>query len=308
MSKYGLNNSAKGLISDSWRKDSKKTYDVYLRKWNDYCDKNNVDLMKPTDVEVANFLSFLFDQNLSYSACKVARAAVASFIVFDYSKNELLRRIMRGVFQRRPQLTKEVTWDAGQVLRFYKHKFPAKKLSIMDLTIKTVLLLALIMGQRVQGLHLINVLNIEIKYGMIKIVYGDLLKTTRPNFHQGEIVIKGYPADKRLCPVHYVKRYLKVTNKYRKSKSLFLITQKPYGAAAKGTIAKWIRKGLHAAGINMKMFSPHSTRAASTSKMKTSKVPLLTIMKTAGWSSAGTFAKFYQKKITSSGIGMQHLL
>ena len=44
-------------------------------------------------------------------------------------------------------------------------------------------------------------------------------------------------------------------------------------------------------------FKPHSTRAASTSAASNASVSLDDTLHTAGWSSASTFAKFYNKPI-----------
>ena len=51
----------------------------------------------------------------------------------------------------------------------------------------------------------------------------------------------------------------------------------------------------------MNMFSPHSTRSASTSAAHCSNVPLKTILSTAGWSNAKTFATYYNKPIKEVG-------
>ena len=51
------------------------------------------------------------------------------------------------------------------------------------------------------------------------------------------------------------------------------------------------------AGVDVSVYKPHSTRSAATSKAKANKATLLEIMKTAGWGSAATFAKFYDKHI-----------
>ena len=52
------------------------------------------------------------------------------------------------------------------------------------------------------------------------------------------------------------------------------------------------------AGIDVTVFKPHSTRAAA-SAAKEKDIPLETIMKAAGWSSAKTFSSFYDKPIVS---------
>ena len=48
------------------------------------------------------------------------------------------------------------------------------------------------------------------------------------------------------------------------------------------------------AGIK-KPFWVHSTRAASTSVATSKRVPMASIIQTAGWSNAKTFEKFYHK-------------
>ena len=53
------------------------------------------------------------------------------------------------------------------------------------------------------------------------------------------------------------------------------------------------------AGVDVSVYKPHSVRSAATSKAKTNHASLDEIMKTAGWSSAATFAKFYDKEIVS---------
>ena len=50
-------------------------------------------------------------------------------------------------------------------------------------------------------------------------------------------------------------------------------------------------------GIDTSRFKPHSTRAASSSAASNASVILEDILRTPGWSSESTFAKFYNKPI-----------
>ena len=52
------------------------------------------------------------------------------------------------------------------------------------------------------------------------------------------------------------------------------------------------------AGVDISIYKPHSVRTAAVSKAKSNMVPIDEILKTAGWSSERTFAKFYDKNIT----------
>ena len=51
------------------------------------------------------------------------------------------------------------------------------------------------------------------------------------------------------------------------------------------------------AGIDLSRFKPHSISPSSTSGAAKAKVPLDTILRTAGWRGYRTFAKYYQKPI-----------
>ena len=75
---------------------------------------------------------------------------------------------------------------------------------------------------------------------------------------------------------------------------LLLMHRAPHHGASRDSIRRWTRDVLREAGIDISVFNPHSTRAGSTSKA-TTKLPLETILKTAGWSRDSTFRKYYKK-------------
>ena len=58
-----------------------------------------------------------------------------------------------------------------------------------------------------------------------------------------------------------------------------------------------LKKTLHLCGVDTKVFSAHSTRSASVSKASAKDVPVHEIMARAGWKSAETFHKYYNKPV-----------
>ena len=211
---------------------------------------------------------------------------------------------MKGVFQTKPVLPKNtIIWDTSVVLRFLKELSPVHSLSFKDLSYKAVTLAALLTGQRCQSLFFMDVRNITINNAVVKFRFGDLLKHSRPGVHLKEIVVKAYHPDNRLCLVSTLNEYLQRTADYRKDTTqLFVTTVKPVHAASKQTLAKWIKRTLSRAGINMSDFTPHSTRSASTTAANQANIPLKTILQTAGWSNSETFAKFYNKPVVKEGL------
>ena len=262
--------------------------------------------MSPSVSDVINFLAMLYDTGIGYSAIGTARSALSTFLLIDgrpAGEHKLVCRFMKGVFASRPALPRyQVTWDVSLVLNYLKGLHPPSSLSLKDLSLKLITLFALLAGQRHQTLNSLDVINMSISADYAKFRIADILKTTRPNHHVAEIVFPAYDKDERLCPVKYLIQYLKLTRDIRLSeKKLFISYISPHKAIGTGTISRWIKMVLSNSGIDLSIFSPHSTRAASASKA-VDKVQLGTILRTVGWSSERTFARFYKKPIIKEGV------
>jgi hypothetical protein len=75
-----------------------------------------------------------------------------------FGTHPLVRRFIKGVFENRPSLPwYSATWDIAVVLKYLGKMHPADKLSLKELTLKVVTLLALLSGQRRQTLHALKV-------------------------------------------------------------------------------------------------------------------------------------------------------
>ena len=311
---YKLSDGVKSVILNSWRTKTKQQYKIYLDKWSNFCKREGLD---PYNAQVERVLEFLYDlyqTNIGYSALNTARSALSTVLKSDgepIGKHPLIIRFLRGVFNEKPALPRnKVIWDPVIVLNFFKEKSKDENLSIKELTLKLVTLAALVSGQRAQTLHLLNINSMQKCEKQITFFVEELVKTTRPGKHLEPILFKAYDVDSRICVFSVLNEYLHRTSVYRGNiTQLFVTYRKPYKAVSKSTISRWIKSQLVQAGIDMKMFTPHSTRAASTSKVASlESVQLSTVLKTAGWSNAQTFAKYYNKPIVSESNFASELL
>ena len=250
------------------------------------------------------FLTRLFDSGLEYSALNTARSALSAyFSVADGSTNVtshiFVKRFLKGIYNLKPSLPKyNNTWDVRLVLEFLK-TLSTNDISLRLLSIKLASLLALVTGQHCQTLTSINVDDIVLDSDSVKIRINTLLKQTKPGSHLSELYIEKFSPDENLCVVRTLSAYVqKRTQSVQKNKELFLITQKPHKPASKSTVASWIKLALKLSGVDMSVYSAHSTRGVSTSAAA-SKVPVDTILRTAGWKKECTFRKFYKKPITN---------
>ena len=251
-----------------------------------------------------NFLALLFEQGLSYSAINTARAAVRTYVnsfigVNSWDQEAMLKRFMKGVFLKRPSLPKyAITWDVGKVLNYLRQQSPPQTLTLLALSRKLATLLLLLSGQRGQALHLLDTRNIEIEKDNMLIRFGDLQKQSRPGFHLAELNLPAYIPDQGLCVVNTYHAYLVRTKPLRRTTALFLATQRPHGRAARDTLSRWVKQTMQLSGIDLSIFRPHSIRGASTSAAAANRVPLATILKSAGWTRESTFRAFYQRPVT----------
>lgn len=249
------------------------------------------------------FLTALFHQGIGYSALNTARSALSTYVLCDgisAGKHPLVIRLLKGIFKLRPALPRNaVTWDPELVLVYLRKLSPVKQLTLRLLTMKTVTLLALLSSQRAQTLHLLDIRNINVSQNNVKCRFGDLLKHTRPGMHQPELTLKAYAPDRRLCLVTVLTEYLQRTKPLRTHNQLFISFLKPHAPVAKDTVSRWLKQTLSTAGIDMTIFTPHSTRAASTSAASRAKVPIDSILKTAGWTQMSTFARYYNKPVST---------
>ena len=132
---------------------------------------------------------------------------------------------------------------------------------------------------------------------------GEGLKTTRTGFHQSPLVFEAFPVCKAVCPVFNIQQYLARSITLRGPRvKLFINYTFPYHPVCISTISRWVKYALELAGIDIYVFSSHSTRAASTTKAKSSGLSLVEINKAAGWSNSRTFARFYDKIIVDSNF------
>ena len=134
----------------------------------------------------------------------------------------------------------------------------------------------------------------------IKIRIGELLKQTKVGQHLTELYIEEYKQDKAICVVEAFHAYVEKTKMLRGDYSqLFIGLQKPHTPVTKSTLARWIKAVLVSSGIDMSMYTPHSTRSASTS-VAALKIPIDSVLKTAGWKKDCVFRKFYQREVTNN--------
>ena len=303
----GISSPGTDIIMASWRPATAKQYQPHVNRWLQFCDTGRISPLNPTVTEIVNFLSDTFHRGVGYESVNTARGALSSLgIVVDGCRagnHPLVNRFLRGVFNLRPSTPRYAgTWDVQLVFQKLRTMGPLCSLSLKDLTLKLVMLMALMQAARAQTLHLLLFANIDIKEDSISVWLGGNIKQCRPKFNVRFVTFKAYGRDSGLCVCEALKMYIARTLKFRnvvdqENDKLLLSFITPHKNVTKDTIARWIRTVLRMSGVDTDKYSAGSVRHAAVSKAKAMAVPITHIMAKAGWSRETTFAKHYDKEI-----------
>lgn len=278
-----------------------RQYNSSYKLWWQYCNENQLDVFAPDKTHILSFLAQKFNEGCSYGSLNSHRSALSLLLGSHIISDNNIKRLLKGAYKIKPNCPKYThTWDPQIVLTHLSKFFPHNTLSLEIITKKLVTLLAICTAHRVQTLSLINLENIVITENNIQITIHDIIKTSGPGREQPTLILPYFHENINICPATTLTDYLTITaNKRPTNSNKLLITHKPpHKPATTQTISRWIKQVLSDSGVNVSIFSAHSTRHAASSAAGRAGVSIDTIRKAAGWTAASsTFARFYQREI-----------
>lgn len=218
---------------------------------------------------ILNFLTAQYKAGASFSTLNTLRSALALILGKQLSDDHRISRFFKGVFKTKPSLPRyQSTWDPNQILDYVTSWYPNEELPLTKLSKKLVALLALSTAQRVQTLSLIQMSNIKVNATNIEIIINDITKTSAPGRAMPRLVIPFFRDKEQICPAKTLTSYIEMTSGFRDlpdTDKLILTAKKPFHNATPSTISRWIKSMLAESGVDITVFSAHSTRHASTS-------------------------------------------
>lgn len=282
----------------SLSENSLRQYDSCFKKWFNYCNHNNIDLFEISIPNVILFLTQLFNEGAQFGTLNSCRSALSLISGNQIGNDDRIKRFFKGVYRLRPALPKyNNTWDTSIVLNFLSNWYPNIEITFENLTKKLITLLALVTAHRMQTLSKINILNIEKHSLNIVIKIPEFIKTSRNGSLQPTLTLPFFNQNPALCPCKTLTDYIERSKNLRGNQSkLFISFRKPYCAVGPQTLSRWTKSVLEQCGIDVSIFTAHSTRHAATSKARKLGANLDLIRKTAGWSgSSQVFGRFYNR-------------
>ena len=118
----GIQGESAELIIQAWRQPTKKQYERFLNKWLIFSSSGQTDPLNPARNVVIEFLYDVYKSGIQYSGIGTARSAVSGFLSIcsggsiNIGNNVLVKKFMRGEFNKRPALPKYASvWNPDAV-------------------------------------------------------------------------------------------------------------------------------------------------------------------------------------------------
>ena len=208
------------ILTASWRGGTQKQYKTYIQKWLAFYSERKINYSSPEIGEALQFLMSLYCKELSYSAINTARSALSVVVNVQgcttFGSHPLVIRYMKGIYEnRKPKPKYDCIWDVSVVIRYLSLLYPLENLSFKDLTLKLLMLLLLVTGQRGQTIRLLNLDGMNLSKSVCSFWLLDHVKTSRPGRPDKPVIVKEYREDQRVCPITVLHEYVKRTEKLR---------------------------------------------------------------------------------------------
>ncbi|XP_068091948.1 uncharacterized protein [Hyperolius riggenbachi] len=318
----GLSDRVIKTVLNSRKKVTRSIYSKYWKTFLDWKKRNKVkDNKLPTILE---FLQDGIERGLALSTIKVQVAAISVFVDKKLALDPLVIRFMKSVERSRPIVKKSCPrWDLSLVLNVLMEEpfEPLEEISLRNLTIKTIFLVAITSAKRVSELEALSsdeqFCSIFEDRVILKTVTDFLPKVSSVSNRGQEIILptfcnkavhpkekQWHKLDVRRCLLIYLKR----VKQLRKTDRLFVnFTGNKVGEKmTKASIARWLKVCIEEAYKLRQLESPkeitaHSTRAMATSWAYRAGASASEICRAATWRSVNTFVRHYRLDLMTAG-------
>ena len=303
----GFSKEVVDILLASWATATQKRYAGPWKAWVRWCSQRSVCPISAPVADVLAFLASLVTQkDLEYRTIALYKSAISQahnpIGSTQLGSLPVVSRFMKGVFKNKPPKPKYCsTWKVGTALSFLGTLEPLQKLTLRQLSYKTILLLALTSAARAHELSALDLACSLRKEGSWEFSLPTHVKTSRPGHPARKMFLPSFPDNPNICVVRTLAAYVERTRDLRKSSQLLVSLIAPHKAISSQSVSRWLTRALRMAGIELG-YSGHSTRGASTSAAAAGGLSVDLILEAADWASAQTFERFYHREASRAAF------
>ena len=148
MEAQGFSSQVSKTLSEAWSTNTSARYNSGWHHWMSWCQDRNHNPFLPDLARIADFLVYKANQQCSYSYLNNLRSMFSAFLPrvdgATIGKHEVICKLMQAFWRNNPpQARYSSTWDIETVLNYWRNQPANHRLSLFDLSIKTVTLTAI---------------------------------------------------------------------------------------------------------------------------------------------------------------------
>eukprot|EP00111_Clytia_hemisphaerica_P012654 TCONS_00037227-protein len=248
LQKQGFSESASSIMVQARRESTTCAYKTPWRKWVLWCGGKQVDPFEAPVNVVVEFLTELYHEGYEYRTINVYRSAISAYhhpvngIRVGQTKEVCL--LLSGIDNLRPPTPKyNVIWEVEDVLNCLRDLGKDQELTNKDLTLKTVMLMALTAIKRCSDLHIFDTRYMAVGENKIVFKLSQKPKGFRKKGKSPKPVCF-IASGVRLCPVSTIKSYIDRTKAWREENGetrFFLSFVNPHKGVTSSTIGRWLK-------------------------------------------------------------------
>ena len=295
------------------------TYDMYESAWkvfSGWCEQRETDPFGCPLNTILDYLTEMLDvKHRAYRTINNHRSAISAFHEeidgFKVGQHPRVTELLKGIsYSNPPEPRLSKVWDVDILINQFKMTPVNKELSLKDLTLKTVALLALTALPRVSELAMLDIEWLIRKENVYTFQLVGRAKHSKLGKITPPIKFTRFEGNPNICPIASIDEYMHKTKPLRETSGVskfFICLVKPHGAASAATIRRWMLEAMSLAGIDTDVYKAHSTRASSSSKARNSlNVPLNVILEMGNWKSSSVWERHYHKPICTAARKFQN--
>ena len=265
-----------------------KVYQQCWKEWASWCAQQGLPNNAISGRKLANFLLHLFQVGLAWLTIGIYHSAISAFLepyqIHKASNHPVILKLMHHFYLQHPPFHKQFDpWDVEHLLSLLESWAPASSLTTFKLPWKTATLLALITSTFFFSIMLPFLFPCLMARQVIQVTFSlRFVLSLTPMLN--------------LCPVCYLKAYLRCTESFMMKPdgshvtSLFLGNNRQHWPVCAKTISSWVRKVLGVAKAHMSLGSLQGVAASAT---LAAGVSLVTILLAGNWTRVSTPARHY---------------
>ena len=277
------------------------TYSAETKRWYLFCQPRLIDLLNPTPQDILEHLAEESHRDAAKSRTTLNWILPRKYskMLFDLDCTHLCsKRIYREITLQKSSPLGDFVWDPQMVINYYNSLPADYQFPLMQLSEKAVILLLLATGKRPNEIRSMSLDSYTKNEREFVFTLKHHTKTSRWNkLIDRQITIRRFQkVNTKVCPYTTLEQYIKCTRYHRKSEYLFVTTTQGE-LISRGTMARWTKSAMTAAGIDTSFFTPYSTRSAAASSAARRTRSLDLVLKMGNWHSTGCFFNHYLRRV-----------